>query len=94
MEDAVIVAVSGDVWIKDAEGNMTVAEVGDRLEEGSVLVTGPTGVARVDWGKEGELLVVDANQQLSIPFGQGDGSDFPSGRAPRRGAARSPTAGS
>ncbi|WP_289105311.1 DUF5801 repeats-in-toxin domain-containing protein [uncultured Halomonas sp.] len=79
MEDAVIVAVSGDVWIKDADGNLTVAEVGDRLEEGCVLVTGPTGMARIDWGKEGELLLVDANQKLSIPFGQGDGSDFQSG---------------
>ena len=79
MEDAVIVAVSGEVWIRDVEGNVQVAKVGDRLEEGSVLVTGPTGVARLDLGESGAPLVVDANHQLSVPFGQGDGADFPSG---------------
>lgn len=79
MEDAVIVAVSGEVWIRDTAGNMRMARVGDRIEEGSVLVTGPTGLARLDFGESEEPLVVGADHQLSVPFGQGDGDSPPSG---------------
>ncbi|WP_348814268.1 DUF5801 domain-containing protein [Halomonas sp. H10-59] len=69
MEDAVIVAASGGVWIKDAEGNLKVALAGDRLEEGSVLVTGPTGVARIDGGKG---LLDEHSLPKGIAGGPGD----------------------
>ena len=69
MEDAVIVAASGGVWIKDAEGNLKVALAGDRLEEGSVLVTVPTRVARVDRGKG---LLDEHSLPKGIAGGPGD----------------------
>ncbi|MBY6233022.1 retention module-containing protein [Halomonas sp. DP4Y7-1] len=72
MEDAVIVAIVGEAWIRDASGNTRHARIGDRLDGDCVLITGAASSATVDTGNGSLPLVLEASQQLSLPTSQGD----------------------
>ncbi|WP_146951016.1 retention module-containing protein, partial [Halomonas cupida] len=74
MTVAIITAVSGKAWVKDAEGNLRVAQEGDALLAGEVLITADgasVGLAFMD-GRPPVVIGEATQVAMVMELGEGD----------------------
>ena len=66
MAIATIIAITGQAWARDADGNLRELRIGDTLQEGETLVTSDNGRVELDFGDGLDPTVVGAGQEIAM----------------------------
>src|SRR5690554_2486133 len=66
MTIATVIAITGQAWARDADGNLRELRVGDTLQEGETLVTGDNARVQLDFGDGLGPTEIDGGQQVAM----------------------------
>ncbi|SNY96780.1 retention module-containing protein [Halomonas sp. hl-4] len=66
MSIATVVAISGQAWARDPDGNLRELAIGDALEEGETLVTSSNGSVQLDFDDGLPATTIGADEEVAM----------------------------
>ncbi|MDN3521042.1 retention module-containing protein [Halomonas ramblicola] len=66
MAIATVIAITGQAWARDAQGNLHELRVGDTLAEGEVLVTADNARVELDFGDGLDPTLIQGGQEVAM----------------------------
>ena len=66
MATATVIAITGQAWARDEDGNLRELAIGDVLQEGETLVTSADGRVELDFADGTGANVVEGGQEVAV----------------------------
>ncbi len=66
MATATVIAITGQAWARDEDGNLRELRIGDVLQEGETLITSADGRVELDFADGTGANVVEGGQEVAV----------------------------